>query len=508
MKISCVNTHNSPGKLLPLDPMKWRISPLFTITAIAFAFGVPATGQMFPLVDRNICKKESSCEAGLTAPQRFFWVPPALCPPVNPYTRATLIPSNGSHGSDPRTPNKFALFNRYLPRVLQANGTLNKDVFVGTENVRDILDGSSGGGDTFIVGSGTSAISFDFATGDRYSLETLPAGESDDVYLTAGPSNQPEYIYIYTPLERSGGRVGLAPRRNTATGAYDNPYPLETLVYGAQAIPPGLLSGGTCDPLASLTSITSSLIAMVNPGVGSILKIAPFVSYPSIHLVPTRAIAHTQANLTSGGSDFPPYKKPPETPPLALLHNKPGIPGIPRILNLSTERGSSDLLILPAELFNNSLLGVGTLNDSKSDVSRYMRPAYPISVLSDFRMASSAMAGVARIGKSRMQSHGQSYTPLEKIRTDKYPLFYFSDSGLLVFSSNDRPLGSKENPGRVIAQLLDGQGQPLVLPVKGPEPVFNAEFLAFKPLDPVIKEVQTPPPPHSCSPSKTGACPR
>jgi hypothetical protein len=505
MNISSVNAHDDAGNPQFVDPMIRRINPLFAITGIALIFCVPATAQTFPLKDQNICKKESSCDSGITASRRFFWVPPASCPSVNPYTRPTLIPANGSHNSQPRVPNKFTLFNRYSPRVLQANGTLYKDVFVGTENVRDILDGSSGGGDTFIVGSGTSAISFDFATGDRYSWETPPAGESDDVYLTAGVSNQPEYIYIYTPLERSGGRVGLAPRR-TGTGTYDNPYPLETIVYGAQEIPPGLLGGGFCDPVASLTSITSSLIAMVNPGFGSLLKIAPFVSYPSIHLVPSRAKAHPQADLTSGGSDFPPYKKPSEAPPLTLLHNMPGIPGIPRILNLSTEEGSSDLLILPTELFNNSVLGVGELKDSRSDRGRYMRPTYPISVLGDFRMVASAKSGFARTDKSHMQRYSQSAASLEKIRTDRYPLFYFSDSGLLVFSSNDRPLGSKENPGRVIAQLLDGKGQPLVLPVKGPEPVFNAEFLAFKPLEPVIKAVQTPPPPLACSPSKTGPC--
>jgi hypothetical protein len=61
------------------------------------------------------------------------------------------------------------------------------------------------------------------------------------------------------------------------------------------------------------------------------------------------------------------------------------------------------------------------------------------------------------------------------------PLVYFPSTGLLVFSKNNSPLGSRSNPGRVIARLLQRDGTPSRAPVQEGK-VFNASFVTFTPV--------------------------
>jgi hypothetical protein len=70
---------------------------------------------------------------------------------------------------------------------------------------------------------------------------------------------------------------------------------------------------------------------------------------------------------------------------------------------------------------------------------------------------------------------------LENVRSAEAPLVYFRQNGLLVFSQNSQPLGSRENPGRVLAQLLDAQGRPLPLSPSPGQRYYNATFLQFLP---------------------------
>ncbi len=480
-----------------MNPLLRRSSLAFAALSIIVAPSAASLSYPSTLLPSNICAKVASCEAGAQAPSRFFWRPPQSCasspPRASAYTRLTLIPNNGSHAgaSGTRTPNRFTLDNRYQPsfRTLQANGTPNKDVFVGTANVRDILSGSSGGGDTFVAGSGTLLpSSFYFAGGDRVSWEPPPPGESDDVILTSGASDQPEYIYVYTPLEQTGGRVGLPPKRSGST--YINDYPLETIVYGAdwiQSIPNP--SQPLCDPVtAALQPISSTLIALANPGLGALLKLGPIIRQQPNLIGPSRQTPATSCSDQPPDSLLPSCLGPPQNPGLTSVLKKPGYPRVPRIINLSVKNSLPDLLILPSELYSNRDFGVGTPSDQRAAMadntrhsSDYMRPSYPIKVLTSLRVLPSRQGSERLIINKR-----NSPVPTSIIPTDKYPLFYFSDTGLLVFSSNTLPLGSRQNPGRVIAQLLDDRGRPLVLPVTQDQPVFQARFLAFKPLQPTL----------------------
>lgn len=66
----------------------------------------------------------------------------------------------------------------------------------------------------------------------------------------------------------------------------------------------------------------------------------------------------------------------------------------------------------------------------------------------------------------------------------KAPLIYSPREGLLVFAFNQEPLGSKANPGLLIAQLLDGQGRPLRLRPTPGKPFPLSRSVIFAPPQP------------------------
>jgi hypothetical protein len=99
----------------------------------------------------------------------------------------------------------------------------------------------------------------------------------------------------------------------------------------------------------------------------------------------------------------------------------------------------------------------------------------PIIVINDVRIRSARVVKSEQLKRLQEQARG-----LESVRSDRAPLVYFSQSGLLVFSQNSEPLGSNRNPGRVIAQLLTERGQPLAIPGSTTQP-FEAKFLIFTP---------------------------
>ena len=87
--------------------------------------------------------------------------------------------------------------------------------------------------------------------------------------------------------------------------------------------------------------------------------------------------------------------------------------------------------------------------------------------------ASSRLVSKAELDREIRRSDGL------RVRSNA-PLVYFPNTGLLVFSQNNSPLGSSSNPGRIIARLLQRNGTPSTAPVKEGE-VFNASFVTFTP---------------------------
>jgi hypothetical protein len=90
-------------------------------------------------------------------------------------------------------------------------------------------------------------------------------------------------------------------------------------------------------------------------------------------------------------------------------------------------------------------------------------------------VAPSKLVSKAELDREIRRSDG-----LTRLRSNA-PLVYFPGTGLLVFSNNDSPLGSRRNPGRVIARLLQRNGTPSKAPVQEGE-VFQASFVAFTPV--------------------------
>lgn len=90
-------------------------------------------------------------------------------------------------------------------------------------------------------------------------------------------------------------------------------------------------------------------------------------------------------------------------------------------------------------------------------------------------VAPSKLVSKAELDREIRRSDG-----LTRLRSNA-PLVYFPGTGLLVFSKNNSPLGSRSNPGRVIARLLQRDGTPSKAPVQVGE-VFDASFVTFTPV--------------------------
>ena len=90
-------------------------------------------------------------------------------------------------------------------------------------------------------------------------------------------------------------------------------------------------------------------------------------------------------------------------------------------------------------------------------------------------VAPSKLVSNAELDREIRRSDG-----LTRVRSNA-PLVYFPSTGLLVFSKNNSPLGSRSNPGRVIARLLQRDGTPSKAPVQVGE-VFQASFVTFTPV--------------------------
>jgi hypothetical protein len=138
-----------------------------------------------------------------------------------------------------------------------------------------------------------------------------------------------------------------------------------------------------------------------------------------------------------------------------------GFLGIPTLQGFDISRDSKKRILLPANdyLFNGRSLAEKSLIPTLV-ASRGVRVAAPILVKQD-----------------KLDTLIANAVGLSMANTDT-PLVYFPEDGLLVFSQNSNPLGSRSNPGRVIARLLHRDGSPLKAPVANGR-VFEARFIRF-----------------------------
>lgn len=477
-QISVVSRRNVQGRACRVGVLALALAPLVGQCL------EPLRAQPVPINPpqlNRICTSEVACNRVILP---LFWSPPGRCvpsvPSPLPNNVSMAMPKNGINFNGKRVPNILTIYNtNAATRILQVNGLASKDLMVGTPDVSDILSGASGGGDTFVVGGGSTLINFTSGS-DQIIVDVPSSTERDQVILSAAGTGLQEYVYISTALERTGGTFKLSP---AASGL---PYWPEVQVLGGNSLlslmpfaatPQQCISGALASLGSRPTDTNPTLIASSTL---SNAAIPPQASVPGGRAVPRMV---------------------PTPPPSRWPSSARAMGGAPVLRNfVATAPGPGaeprTKIILPLEEFRkNSLLDATSFlldGDSKQPIPIFEVSDVAVSVPKPTDDAPSATSEEA-LQKAEPLGHRSGKIgpglPLDKVPTNRYAFFYFTKDGLLVFSNNSKPLASATNPGLVIAQLIGPDDKPARLPTtrsssKGAEPVFLARFLAFTVLPP------------------------
>jgi hypothetical protein len=372
---------------------------------------------------------------------QMFWAPTPQRRPVrssvcsNTTNLIVTIPSNIR---------VFTLFNINTSRTLTVNGTNADEILIGSPGSNDVLQGS-GGMNTYIIGGLNASLRV--SAPDRVQgLSRSP--ESD--FISFGDNT--EYVYI-NPGSNGQGNPGTITTPSGAT----------IPVRGADALD------------------TNNL----KPATNSCLSFSPWPEPLGAPRFPLLALAHAPAH---------PRGPWPAVQPLGLISqgilpadalaaspcasqfcqenpaslSLPRFPGAPTLVGFGLTAGNRDLIILPPAEFR----------FQGQPILEAFPPGKPIPVLLVDRGRFLPPRVVNPETQKQLQSQSKG---LATVSSSVAPLVYFRQNGLLVFSQNSEPLGSRSNPGVVIAVLLDRQGRPLVLPGSGEPPLYPSRFLSFAP---------------------------
>lgn len=314
------------------------------------------------------------------------------------------------------------LLNIDSSRKLTVVGTTRGDILVGSPATSDILNGGFGA-NTYVTGGLEALV---LGSGDR-SLSLSPTAEADKVELGLDA----ELIHIGSTLQNSPGQL------ETAAGSL-------VTVRGADSVQTYLPSSNDC------------------------MAAAPFSGY---------APAVVYESLAWSTASHP--SRPPVAPALPLQQaqnptttangraaNPEDIPGVPSLIGFTAEGSKMDRIYIPAQ---------GFTFEGKPITELFPRgAAIPILLVDDIQYEGGKVVRPQELARLVRNAEG-----LSKVRSDVAPLVYFRSSGLLVFSMNSQPLGSRRNPGRVIARLLAASGRPLKL-AGASGSTYRARFIAFQ----------------------------
>jgi hypothetical protein len=440
--------HLAPGDL------PFRVVPASVLALIAL---FPSGLIQAPVLAQTVCMSPSfgqlprnnpdrpNC-AGATTSQQIYWVPGIS--KISGLGTCVLTGDVSAALSTNPNPAIVNLLNLEPSRIASVTGNGNANVLVGSPSTSDRLIGG-GGLDTYVVG-GLDATIVVAASDSRFVYST--SAEND--IITFGASQ--EYIYINTP-----------------TGNQDNPGPLDT--------PPASGLGSVTPGGASKVSRTTRAKAQA---LSPCLAATPRVEPPLVEGLnpPLLAWLPSASPSDQGGllSQVSPGRDPGlercatgvcagnGTPSSPNAVDPKGFPGAPSLVGFGLAPGHADRIFVPARGF--SFQGI--------PINRFIRPGQPIKVLvvNDVSFRPGGVISPRRLNALLANARG-----LENVRSAEAPLVYFRQNGLLVFSQNSQPLGSRENPGRVLAQLLDAQGRPLPLSPSPGQRYYNATFLQFLP---------------------------
>lgn len=228
-------------------------------------------------------------------------------------------------------------------------------------------------------------------------------------------------------------------------------------------------------------SSPGSLITATSPGRPVPLRgsseLGGVVVCPSALRFPPGLLNAPTALLAMGVTDVPGL---PCGTPTSGPAQDDDFPGVTTIEGFDPHPSRGDRILLPAETYR--FLGK-SLEGSK---------VIPTLIVNNVRFRpGGVLVTEEELKRLLMEAPG-----LQGIRSDRAPLVYFPQNGLLVFSRNGEPLGSRQNPGRVIARLLDGAGRPVKLPQPARGTLHPARFVQFTPTPPRSTAGTTAAPPR------------
>lgn len=278
----------------------------------------------------------------------------------------------------------------------------------------------------------------DILVGSPGTSETLRGGSGNNTYVVGGSN---------TYLLGNGDRmfsVGTSGESDSARLSSSSPDFIH-INTNAQAQPGSLLTAAS----------PNTPVPIRGSGELSPPPVCP------VSLKPSTLLGMEQAQLAQTLSDKPCWPCLPTKDQADFLSQGSLFPGVTTLEGFDLAKRKGDRILLPAQdyLFKEqSLEGQAVI---------------PIVVIDRIRVRKGKVVSPDTLQRFREEAKGLSEVP-----ADVAPLVYFRQYGLLVFSQGNAPLGSRDNPGRVIARLLDESGRPLKLPGTNGQ-LFPARFLSF-----------------------------
>jgi hypothetical protein len=418
-----------------------RHRKLAWLSVLGLLISAPAQPLAAQVTPAQICDKPPFFGAGGCSQSevaKIFWVPPCV--------GTSLVTGRARTSSNSSEYIVSILYNRSpATRRLVLNGTMNRDIVIGSPGSSDTINGGETGDNAYMVGGGTSILSADGSSvtpdgSTERDVLNLGAGAID--FVNIKPTGQSSPVSIVVPMRDARGVV-----RDRSGRLLGTPIPVSGsgAITGTSAPTTVTRMTTTCPTATRTLSPSSQSIAMV-PGLGQ----------PNLP-------------LGMGASRFPILLAQPSEPVAEEEPITPSFPGVP-VLQGFTLNGT-DILVLSADDFPIDMNEYPNLNQSQ----------LPAPLQPDSRQASLSSSELIPGRLYKIFKCGECYSPKPQTSKQETPFLYNNKNGLLVFSRNKAPLGSKDNPGFVVAQLLDKSGLPLKLKGSGRMRSFPARFLIITP---------------------------
>lgn len=344
------------------------------------------------------------------------------------------------------------LHNLNSGRRLTFTGTGQGDVLVGSPGTSDWLIGG-GGNDTYVVGGKEASLIL--GPGDRLipvsavtEVDKITLGASAEyIYINPGPGGQNNPGTLLTPIPGTPA-TSFTPGGSSAIPPSMVPDPAD-----CRASIPGALHFASTSPFSLLASLPKEDA----PGGAQSLPLL-FAQATPPSTPGSKAYPGCQLSTCAGGGEEPPNSR--------LFRD--AFPGAPTLEGFSLDPARADRILIPEK----------DLTFRGQPINEFLRQNQSLKVLVVDRVdfAPPQVVSPERLRTLRKQSKG-----LARVHSEEAPLIYFRQNGLLVFSSNGEPLGSRNNPGLIIAQLLNERGRPLALPTAARQRFYEATFLEFLP---------------------------